>query len=321
MNSRFTHPRIVSTALALLLCACAFLQLSWGVASVPAPLALTLRALFGYDEAVAARLVVGIEFAAAAAVLCVGRRFFALFVAAAMTFIALACVSRAMREGGMMWSVITLVLSAGLLERAARSTPVVGSPRRGLSPAWSAALAIVALTGVGRIASSASFASSDALADAGHTHEGHTHDATPSKTASTTPITIDLDMHEFLGRALSDTPLLGYLPMLGELIGGDPAFIVFYNPDCETCHTLIREHFALPRMEIVIAVEIPAAESMKPSVSTGDEPLSIECANCTLLMLPPGPNWLIAPPTVLKIEHGVITCVADRYKGDCFGSQ
>ena len=135
MNSRFTHPRIVSTALALLLCACAFLQLSWGVASVPAPLALALRALFGYDEAVAARLVVGIEFAAAAAVLCVGRRFFALFVAAAMTFIALACVSRAMREGGMMWSVIALVLSAGLLERAARcwftSTRTFASVERG----------------------------------------------------------------------------------------------------------------------------------------------------------------------------------------------
>ncbi len=331
MKSLLSNPRVLSLAIATLLLACGLAQLAWGASSVPATVALTLRGLFGYDELLAARLTVGIEFACAAAVLCVGRRFFALVIAASIAFVSLAGVSRGLRDGGFAWPLLVLVLSVVLLDRAARSQPQTQA-RRGLSPAWSAVLALIALSVVGRFASQLTFAASAPTAH--NSHDGHDHShgehggdsptaaTTPTQGASATPpstlITIDLDMHTLDGRPLKDTPLLGYLPMLADLVTNEPTFLVFYNPECETCHTLFREHFALPRRELVIAVEIPPAPSMKVNASGDEGPLPIECLGCTHLSLPVGPNWLIAPPTVLKIENGVITCVADRFKGNCF---
>ncbi|MFM7134591.1 MAG: hypothetical protein ACKO0W_09775, partial [Planctomycetota bacterium] len=131
-----------------------------------------------------------------------------------------------------------------------------------------------------------------------------------------TTASVDLDMRPYIGKALLDTPLPGYLPGLADLVGTNDAFLVFYNPSCETCHTVFREHFNLPRAAVVVAIEIPQADGAIAAAGDGIE--DIECAQCERLTLPQGPNWMIAPPMTVRIRGGAIECVADRFGGDCF---
>lgn len=71
----------------------------------------------------------------------------------------------------------------------------------------------------------------------------------------------------------------------------------------------------MPRPELVIALAVPMSDDATSAAS--DAPRPIECLGCEELSLPVGPNWLVAPPMVLKVEGGVLTCVADRFGGDC----
>ena len=309
MKKILTHPRVLSFAIALLLVVAATLQSRWGAASVPAPLAEILNWLFGYDATVAARLIVSAEFAGAAAIACVGNRTLALAGSATIAFVALACVSRSLRDGGMLWPAIVLALSAALLWLTVQSAPRTKagartnkSSRRGFSPAWTALFAITVATATSHLV---------------HIVERTADAAASAERQANAPIAIDLDMHPYEGRRIADTPLPIYLPTLEALVKDSTAFVVFYNPHCGSCHSLFREHFASLRPEMVIAVEIPDADGAVLADTGESEPEPIECAGCERLPLPKGPNWLIASPMVLKLENGFITCVADRFKGNC----
>jgi hypothetical protein len=297
-------PRTASLAVAVFLGAAAFAQLRLGEESVPAPLRENLIWLFGYDARTASRLVVGIEFAAAAAVLAAGTRLLALVVAGFALFFSLACVSRAVTNGGLLLPVLSLAASAGLvvLARASVARPPAEG-RRGLSPAWPTLGALAAATVAGQWSASASF---------------HVPGASPAPQAAAprpTVPTIDLDMKAFEGRPLAESVLAKYVPRIVELCATRDAYIVVYSPYCESCHTLFTGTFGVPRPELVIAVAVPMSDDAT-SASSG-APRPIECLGCEELSLPVGPNWLVAPPMVLKVEGGVLTCVADRFGGDC----
>ncbi|MFM1803226.1 MAG: hypothetical protein RL136_105 [Planctomycetota bacterium] len=300
--------RLASLPAAALLAGCAYYQLRHGPESTPAPLRAILAAFFGHDDEVAARLVVGAELAFAAVLLVVPTRIMTVSATVAAGFTALACVSAGLQDGlrAMLPSIMILVfavVATALAVRFGRSEgPSQGVNRRGVSSAWTALAAIAVATTVGRMASGMQFAPPP---------------EDPS-TKSRVPA-IDLDMKPYQGSPLAESPIGSYLPQVVARIGTESAFIVFYNPHCDACHTLFETNFAAPRSELVFAIEIPPPPGAV--IAAHDELGPIECPTCEFDMLAPGTLWLVAPPMTVKVERGIITCVADRFGGDCLQAE
>jgi hypothetical protein len=275
----------------------AFVQLRAGPESTPDPVREILVLLTGHDPAVAARLLIALEIGLAAAVLAAGTRVLAVAASVLAAFVALACVSRALRAGGLALPAMSLAVSVALAWWSTRTeaSPRVSS-RRGLSAGWTALWALAAGTAASAWTSSAGFAK-------------------PPEKAVPAARSIDLDLKPYVGRMFDDTPLLAYMPALREFVSEGSAFVVFYNPSCETCHTLFEDHFMAPRPEKVVAVEIPLGVDAVSAAR--EEPRPLECYDCTKLSLEPGPNWIIAAPMTAKFENGKLVCVADRFGGDC----
>lgn len=285
------------------------MQLRLGSDAAPAPLRELFVSMFGHDAETASRLVVALEFALAAAVAAAGTRFAAVLGAAIAAFVSLACVSHGWTRGGVAWPLVALVLSGALTALAMRSLPTQPrSGRRGLSPAWPALGALAAATLSAQWTASASFRSAATGA------ENSSVDA-PAPVKPAAAPTIDLDMRPFLQKPLAESTLAKFVPKIVETCGQRDAYIVVYSPYCESCHTLFAGTFSVPRPELVVAVAVPL--SIDATSASNEAPRPIECLDCSELSLPQGPNWLVAPPMVLKVERGIITCVADRFGGDC----
>lgn len=303
MTAILRHPRALSFLVSLLLAAAAVTQLRLGESSVPAPLVQASLYLFEWTPEAAARTVVAIELALAAAVLVAGTRWFACAALVMIAFVSLACVSAGIRTSGWILDAVLLALAVGGLWFASRGSDPSVQRRRGLSPAWTALLALAAGTATARLSASVDF-----------------HRPVETEAQAKARInSIDLDLKPFIGRAVADSPIATYLPRIAAELGDATTFIVFYNPRCDACHSLFEAHFAQPRLERVIAVEIPPAADAV--LVDGDHHGPIECPTCEFETLPPGPLWLIAPPMTVKVERGVIVCVADRFGGDCVNPQ
>lgn len=310
--------RLLCLPAAAVLAGAAIVQLRGGVESTPLPLREVAAFLFGHETETAARLIVGCEIAAAATLIACGRRGLAVAGAVVTAFVALACVSAALRAPevarALVWPGVALLSSVGsafLATHFRASRPTTASagvdaalPRRGLSPAWTALAAIGVAAVSGRLAVSAQFRDPAA-------------EAAPQKAGA---MAIDLDMRPYIGSPLAESPIGTYLPRVVAQIGNDTAFIVFYNPACDACHTLFESSFSQPRLERVVAIEIPLADNAT-SAAAAEYHGPIECPSCEFDMLPPGPLWLVAPPMTIKVERGVVTCVADRFGGDCVNPQ
>lgn len=277
------------------------MQLRSGPESVPAPVVEIFVYLFEWDPAVAARMVVTLELSAAAAVLLTGSRVLALAMMAGFGFVALACVSAAIRAGGMPVPLASLAIAAAAIWFVARGDGRGSARARGLSPAWSALLALAVASATARMSSALEFPRE------------------PDPAAKAKANSIDLDLKPYVGKPISETPIAAYLPRIVADLGAETAFLVFYNPRCDACHNLFEAHFSEPRLERVIAVEIPPPPDAV--LVEADHYGPIECPSCEFESLPPGPLWLIAPPMTVKVERGVIVCVADRFGGDCLNPQ
>jgi hypothetical protein len=234
------------------------------------------------------------------------NRFLPIVACALGTFVSLACVSRALSAGGLGFPVVALAASLVLLWWMLRTRPrpvgVHATPRRGLSPGWTALGAIALATGTGAVA--------------GRATDPNRPVETAPKPAGPKVVNVDFDMHPFVGQRVEETPIGASLPGLAERTRGQTTFVVFYLPNCHACHSLFDQFFSSPRLEQVFTVEIPPADGV-PQVDTGEEPEPIVCVGCEPLLLPTGPNYLVASPMVVKIEDGVVTCVSDRFKGEC----
>jgi hypothetical protein len=310
------HPRLTAAAIALFLVCCGAWQLAAGEARAPAPLREVGIALFAWSPSTAARAIVAVEFALAAAVLAAGTRVMNLLAAGAAAFAALACVSRALSpasgdDAGILMPLLALAFAAGLIFLAMHATVADAGAARmrriGLSPAWSALAALAAATASAHFTAEMSFRDPNAAPAPAPPPAG-----TPAQ-ASATPI--DLDMRPFEGARFADTPLAKYMPALVERTRDRDAYIVVYSPSCGTCRTLFIDNFLVPLDDAVLAVAIPPAEGAVVAAGDGEAP--IECYDCEMLSLPAGPLWLVAQPMVLKIENGKVACVSDRFGGNC----
>jgi len=310
------HPRLTAVLVAGFLVACGAWQLSEGEARAPAPLRELAIALFSWSPPTAARAVVAVEFALAAAVLAAGTRFLNLAASAAAAFGALACVSRAFspsagEEAGVLAPLAALAVALSLVFLSMHApTPAAGLGRRrvGLSPAWSALAALTAATASAHFTADIPFRDPNAAPEA-------PREAGPSAAPQPVVTSIDLDMRPYLGARLSETPLGKYMPILAERARERDAYIVVYSPSCGTCRTLFIDNFLVPLEEAVLAVAIPLAEGAV--AAAGDDEPPIECLDCEMLTLPEGPLWIVAQPMVLRIEGGKVACVSDRLGGNC----
>lgn len=308
------HPRVASTIVALSFAGLAAWHLHAGPESTPAAIREVLRWIFDYDLEVAARLLIAAECAVAAAVFLVGNRFISLVACAAGGFAALAGLSRAVREGGILPAAGATLLFAGLLWLSWRSRAPDPKPsdRRGLSPSWSLLGAIAAATAAAHLSANLS-------RESGGPGVGSAPPTAANAPAGGGVPTIDLEMRPFANKPIGESVLARYLPELNELCSPENApagaYVVVYSPFCETCYSLFLDNFSIPRAEKVIAISIPLADGAESAAR--DAPRPIDCLECTEIALPQGPNWLVASPMVLKVENGIVTCVADRFGGDC----
>ena len=293
------NPRFIAVLAAAMLATAAAVQLRLGADSVPRPMLQLSIVLFDWQLATAARALVAIELALAAAIVAAGARFLTTTALVAIAFTALACISAAGLAASAVLPSLTLACAAGLLWLSAGTSMRSGRERRGLSPAWTALFAVAAGTAASVLTAGLRFTAPD---------EGSTD-------AKSRAIAIDLDLKPYVGRPVAESPIATYLPRVAADLGNETTFIVFYNPRCDACHTLFRGSFSQPRPERIIAVEIPPASDA--IVIEPDYMGPIECPTCEFESLPPGPLWLVAPPMTVKIEGGVIVCVADRFGGDC----
>ena len=248
-----------------------------------------LAFLFGFEMEVSARLIVALEFALAAGIAAAGTRIVSMAGGVTLAFIALASVSAGLRQGAVVAPAMAMLFSIGTIVLAAKlpAQPRRADARRGLSPAWSALAAIAAGTAASHLSARADFRSD------------HTISAAEAKAHA---MSIDLDMKGYIGKRMSESPLGTYLPTVVERIGNQTAFI-------------FESDFSAPRLEMVFAIEVPP---VKDAIIISQEDLGpIDCPQCVFDTLPPGPLWLVTPPMTVKVEQGVITCVADRFGGDC----
>jgi multisubunit Na+/H+ antiporter MnhB subunit len=122
---------------------------------------------------------------------------------------------------------------------------------------------------------------------------------------------IDLHVSRWEGEPLAATGIYQYLPELESIVASasdDVVYLVFYNVRCGHCHAFFNEHFAkdsLPGVRVV-AIEIP--EPPDAHTLETDQPESIHCPTCVRLTLGAGPTWMLSPPTVVRVERGIVTC-------------
>lgn len=121
---------------------------------------------------------------------------------------------------------------------------------------------------------------------------------------------IELDTANWVGQTIPGTGIAKHVPLLTAETMEDDAIIVFFNPHCSACHQLFLEHLNADRPEKIIAVEVPPAKAQETAAGDGHD--DIDCPHCTRHALPAGPMWLVEIPTVVRVENGVVTCVATK---------
>lgn len=254
--------------------------------------------LVGLPELAALRLIAGCLFAAGLGALAVRRwsRGLALCGLCLATLLALATISASLRGPFVTLGVaIAFALVAGLtFLTVARQSP--DAYDNGPSDAWRVlgvlALATIALGGAAALPA-----------------RERTPTARPHAKVSGSGEAVDLMINRWEGRRLEEVGLFEHLPALKPLVGKGITYLIFYNPRCGHCHQLFEEHFAHHVDAKVIAIKIPVTE--RDDLLPTDQPEDIDCPECTRLTLPAGVLWVITPPTVIRVEDGVVRCASE----------
>ncbi len=85
------------------------------------------------------------------------------------------------------------------------------------------------------------------------------------------------------------------------------AFVILYRKDCEHCHELLATHFAGDPPYPTLLVAVPEKDGF-PANGILPNP----CTGCTVRELPKGCDWFFQTPVVIRLEDGVVTCVAEE---------
>lgn len=323
---RSPFPRGARAITAILLVAFGSLAIAGGAASLP--WMASLGELLGFPRGHGPRLLAGSLFAISAVITLAPSwsKRISLVAAGTLVFAGFASVSsiRATRMAGpdgpglsgiealtvAIAAMVAVVAGALIAIRAYRS---VSPESRGLSVAWRIAAAVVALGG-GLAIAAPEAPSRPVPAEA---TDSPVPSPMPALSRTGEVASIDLDVAAWTGRPLAETSIVAHLPGLAETVADEPVFLVLYSGRCGTCHDLFRERFSgeLPRR--VLAIEIPPDSDAILAPGDGLEG-EVDCPGCERLSLPAGPRWLVRPPTVVRVDGGIVTCVDDASSGSCF---
>ncbi|MEN8163890.1 MAG: hypothetical protein ABFS37_07160 [Acidobacteriota bacterium] len=110
----------------------------------------------------------------------------------------------------------------------------------------------------------------------------------------------------WIGLRWSDLDVSAWLegPVPGQLEGIE--YVMFFRKDCEHCHELMEAWFSGQLLAPTVAVAVPDRDGF-PSENL--QPFS--CPECALGELPAGIDWFFQTPVLVRLEDGVIQCVAD----------
>ena len=138
----------------------------------------------------------------------------------------------------------------------------------------------------------------------------HGEDATtpaPVATTPSLPAYYVLDTSDWVGQKIRDIDLITYLPDLPDTIDDGRQYLIFYSRTCDHCQMLLEMYFGFGTPVPTTLVAIPESKSGFSTEGTLDNP----CADCALLELPVGTDWLMTPPILIAIEDGVVQCAKE----------
>lgn len=138
---------------------------------------------------------------------------------------------------------------------------------------------------------------------------------TNSRFGSNGAETVVLNPDEWVGMTMAEAGIARHVPQLTPLTMEGTKWVVFYSPTCGRCHEVFRTYFSGPQAGSVIAVMVPHGPGVK--VLPSDQPADVACEGCERLSLPDTKQWIITPPTIVKVENGKVTCVTSTDYDRC----
>ena len=111
---------------------------------------------------------------------------------------------------------------------------------------------------------------------------------------------------DWIGTAWSELPISGWIRGAPSDLGVGPRLLLFYRKDCEHCHALMEAYFVGPLAVPTTAVAVPERGGF-PTV--GIQPFA--CDECSRAELPPGVDWFLQTPVLVRLEDGVVRCAAE----------
>ncbi|MEM7245988.1 MAG: hypothetical protein AAF533_11640 [Acidobacteriota bacterium] len=117
-----------------------------------------------------------------------------------------------------------------------------------------------------------------------------------------------VDARDWAGRDFLELEIARHVDWPADLDVG-PRYVVFYSKSCDHCRDLLESHFDGQRAVPAVLVAIPEER-------TGFAPerwLDVHfCEDCVEQReLPPGTEWIVAPPLVVAIEDGEVLCATE----------
>ena len=83
-------------------------------------------------------------------------------------------------------------------------------------------------------------------------------------------------------------------------------YVIFYRKDCEHCHELMELHFSGSLEQPTTAIAVPERNGFPT-----ENLQSFNCPECRLAELPPGIDWFLQTPVLVRLADGVVECVAE----------
>lgn len=111
---------------------------------------------------------------------------------------------------------------------------------------------------------------------------------------------------DWIGNAWSELPISRWIQGAPGDLGVGPRFVLFYRKDCEHCHALMEAYFVGPLAVPTTAVAVPERGGFP---TEGIQPF--DCDECSRAELPPGVDWFLQTPVLVRLEDGIVRCAAE----------
>jgi hypothetical protein len=122
------------------------------------------------------------------------------------------------------------------------------------------------------------------------------------------------DMKSWTGKPWREIDLFRFMPVWPKGLDGGTRYVVFYGRTCDHCQEMFQLDLSDPSLaSMVTAVEVPVDDKRKTSPYAWPMPET----DCELLDLPVGITWMLTTPLTLRIVDGVVECAEEGEHRTC----